>query len=113
MDQIRPFPPTDFMDQAEEEEALLDEVTAYSYTLNGGKPSGIKGLSLQSPFVGTTFKVQWQTSSGVTGYRVQIWSNGVMLREVDTTNSDYSYSIEEAKQDGACKLFCVSSIFYK
>ncbi|MFX9791798.1 hypothetical protein ABTP53_19315, partial [Acinetobacter baumannii] len=34
----------------ERKEQTLDEVTAYSYTLNGGKPSGIKGLSLQSPF---------------------------------------------------------------
>ncbi|EMX5000081.1 fibronectin type III domain-containing protein, partial [Acinetobacter baumannii] len=91
----------------ERKEQTLDEVTAYSYTLNGGKPSGIKGLSLQSPFVGTTFKVQWQTSSGVTGYRVQIWSNGAMLREVDTTNSDYSYSIEEAKQDGLGRSYTI------
>lgn len=29
----------------ERKEQTLDEVTAYSYTLNGGKPSGIKGLS--------------------------------------------------------------------
>ncbi len=29
----------------------LDEVTAYSYTLSGGRPAGVKGLSLQSPFV--------------------------------------------------------------
>lgn len=39
-------------------EQTLDEVTAYSYTLSGGRPTGVKGLSLQSPFVGTTFKVQ-------------------------------------------------------
>ncbi|RSR46108.1 hypothetical protein EA686_20170, partial [Acinetobacter baumannii] len=70
----------------ERKEQALDEVTAYSYTLSGGRPAGVKGLSLQSPFVGTTFKVQWQTSTGADGYRVQVWSNGAMIRQVDTTN---------------------------
>jgi len=43
----------------ERKEQTLDEVTAYSYTLSGGYPAGVKGLSLESPFVGTPFKVQW------------------------------------------------------
>lgn len=42
----------------ERKEQTLDEVTEYNYTLSGGRPAGVKGLSLQSPFVGTTFKVQ-------------------------------------------------------
>ncbi|MFH4307588.1 hypothetical protein WAJ73_22455, partial [Acinetobacter baumannii] len=29
------------------------------------------------------------------------------LREVDTTNSDYSYSIEEAKQDGLGRSYTI------
>lgn len=91
----------------ERKEQTLDEVTAYSYTLSGGRPAGVKGLSLQSPFVGTTFKVQWQTSTGADGYRVQVWSNGAMIRQVDTTNTDYSYSIEEAKQDGLGRAYTI------
>lgn len=91
----------------ERKEQALDEVTAYSYTLSGGRPAGVKGLSLQSPFVGTTFKVQWQTSTGADGYRVQVWSNGAMIRQVDTTNTDYSYSIEEAKQDGLGRAYTI------
>ena len=91
----------------EQKEQTLDEVTAYSYTLNGGRPSGVKGLSLQSPFVGTTFKAQWQSTAGASGYRVEIWSNGVKLREVDTTNTDYSYSIEEAKIDGVQRSYTI------
>ncbi|MBI0422125.1 hypothetical protein I7H67_04835 [Acinetobacter sp. ACIN00229] len=91
----------------ERKEQTLDEVTAYSYTLSGGRPAGVKGLSLQSPFVGSTFKVQWQSSSGADGYRVQVWSNGAMIREVDTTNTDYSYSIEEAKTDGIGRAYTI------
>lgn len=91
----------------QQKEETLDEVTAYSYTINGGRPAGVKGLSLQSPFVGTSFKVQWQSTSGASGYRVQIWSNGVLLRQVETTNTDYSYSMEEAKTDGIQRAYTV------
>ena len=91
----------------ERKEQALDEVTAYSYTLSGGRPAGVKGLSLQSPFVGTTFKVQWQSSTGAEGYLVQVWSNGAKIREVNTTNTDYSYSIEEAKQDGIGRAYTI------
>ncbi|MBF4456093.1 hypothetical protein IRT38_12070 [Acinetobacter sp. SK-43] len=91
----------------EQNEQTLDEVSAYSYTLTGGRPSGVKGLSLQSPFVGTSFKVQWQSVSGATGYVVQILSSGILLREVETTNSDYSYSIEEALIDGVKRAYTV------
>ncbi|MDC4571043.1 phage tail protein [Acinetobacter baumannii] len=91
----------------ERKEQTLDEVTAYSYTLYGGRPAGVKGLSLQSPFVGTTFKVQWQSATGADGYRVQVWSNGAMIRQVDTTNTDYSYSIEEAKTDGIGRAYTI------
>lgn len=91
----------------EQKEQTLDEVTAYSYTLNGGRPSGVIGLSLQSPFVGTAFKVQWQSTAGANSYIVQMWSNGVKLREVETTNTDFSYSIEEAKVDGVQRAYTI------
>ncbi|MGN5619255.1 phage tail protein [Acinetobacter sp. Brlt_5] len=91
----------------EQKEETLDEVTAYSYTINGGRPAGVKGLSLQSAFEGTSFKVQWQSTAGATGYVVQILSGGVLLREVETTNTDYSYSMEEAKIDGIQRAYTV------
>ena len=91
----------------QQKEETLDEVAAYSYTVTGGRPSGVRGLSLQSPFVGTSFKVQWQMATGATGYRVQVMSGGGLLREVDTTNTDYSYSIEEAKTDGIQRAYTV------
>ena len=56
----------------------------YSHTLNGGRPSGVKGLSLQSPFVGMSFKVQWQPAYGAESYVVQILSGSQLLRTVET-----------------------------
>ena len=91
----------------QQKEETLDEVTAYDYTITGGKPPLVKGLSLQSPFIGTSFKVQWQSTAGATGYIVQIRSGGVLLREVETTNTDYSYSMEEAKIDGIQRAYTV------
>jgi len=91
----------------ERKEQTLDEVTAYSYTLTGGRTTSVKGLSLQSPFIGTSFKVQWQVATGATGYRVQVWSDAVKIREVDTTNTDFSYSIEEAIQDGIGRSYTI------
>lgn len=67
----------------------------------------VKRLSFLSSFVGTTFKIQRQRSTGADGYRVQFWSNGATVREVDTTNTDYSYSIEEAKTDGIGRAYTI------
>lgn len=89
----------------EHKEQGLDEVSAYSYTITGGKPSIVKGLSLQSPFVGTSFKVQWMAATGAQGYNVQVWSNGQLLRQVGASNLDYSYSIEEARIDGVQRAY--------
>ena len=91
----------------EQKEETLDEVTAYSYTINGGRPAGVKGLSLQSAFEGMSFKAQWQSAAGATGYIVQIMSGGVLLRTVETTNTDYSYSMDEAKIDGIQRAYTV------
>lgn len=91
----------------QQKEQTLDEVTAYSHTVTGSRPSGVNGLSLQSAFEGTSFKVQWQSTSGATGYIVQIMSGGVLLREVETTNTDYSYSMDEAKIDGIQRAYSI------
>ncbi|WP_407482635.1 phage tail protein [Acinetobacter baumannii] len=91
----------------QQKEQTLDEVTAYSHTLNGGRPSGVKGLSLQSPFVGTSFKVQWQVAVGAQGYLVQILSGGALIRTVETTGTDYTYSLSEAKVDGVQRAYTV------
>ena len=91
----------------QQKEQTLDEVSAYSHTITGGRPSGVNGLSLQSAFEGTSFKVQWQSTAGATRYIVQIMSGGILLREVETTNTDYSYSMDEAKIDGIQRAYTV------
>lgn len=91
----------------EQKEQALSEVAAFSHTITGGRPSGVKGLSLQSAFVGMSFKIQWQNASGANGYVVQILSGGVLLRTVETTNTDYSYSMDEAKTDGIQRAYTV------
>ncbi|HEN9524033.1 TPA: hypothetical protein U9I82_002449 [Acinetobacter baumannii] len=91
----------------QQKEQTLDEVTAYSHTINGGRPPSVKGLSLQSPFVGTSFKVQWQVAVGAQGYLVQILSGGALIRTVETTGTDYTYSLSEAKVDGVQRAYTV------
>lgn len=91
----------------EQKEETLDEVAAYDYAVTGGTSPSVKGLSLQSAFVGTGFKVQWQATAGATRYVVQIRSGGVLLRTVEATNTDYSYSMEEAKIDGIQRAYTI------
>lgn len=91
----------------QQKEQTLDEVTAYSHTINGGRAPSVKGLSLQSPFVGTSFKVQWQVAVGAQGYIVQILSGGALIRTVETTGTDYTYSLSEAKVDGVQRAYTV------
>ncbi|MGQ1112009.1 phage tail protein [Acinetobacter baumannii] len=91
----------------QQKEQTLDEVTAYSHTLNGGRPSGVKGLSLQSPFVGSSFKVQWQFAAGAQGYIVQVSSGSTLLRTIETTSAEYTYSMEEARVDGVQRNYTI------
>ncbi|MFY2513204.1 fibronectin type III domain-containing protein, partial [Acinetobacter soli] len=91
----------------QQKEQTLDEVTAYSHTLNGGRPSGVRGLSLQSPFVGTSFKTQWQFAAGAQGYIVQVLSGSTLLRTIETTSAEYTYSMEEAKVDGVQRNYTI------
>lgn len=91
----------------QQKEQTLDEVTAYSHTLNGGRPSGVRGLSLQSPFVGSSFKVQWQFAAGAQGYIVQVLSGSTLLRTIETISAEYTYSMEEAKVDGVQRNYTI------
>lgn len=78
----------------------LADVTAYSYTLVGGAPGGPSGLSLVTPFTGSSFTMQWSFVSGASSYMVQILSNGVLRREVEITSTSYSYDYLAATADG-------------
>ena len=91
----------------QQREQTLDEVPSYAYTLNGGQPASVKGLSIQSEFIGTSFKSQWLSTAGATTYHVQIYSDASLKRAVVTTNTDYSYSIEEATIDGLGRAYTI------
>ena len=78
----------------------LDVVETYSYTLSGGKPSGPSNLSLRSPFVGTSFDVQWSAVTGATSYKVEIVADGAVRRMMTVTSTSVSYTLEQSKADG-------------
>jgi hypothetical protein len=78
----------------------LDVVETYSYTLVGGQPSGPSNLSLQFPFVGTSFNVQWSAVTGATSYDVEIVSGGIVRRTMAVTSTSVGYTLEQSKADG-------------
>lgn len=81
-------------------EQNLGAVSAFSYTVLGGLPAGPANLSLQSPFVGTAFTVQWSPVAGAASYPVEIWSQGVKRRSVSTMATAMTYTLESATGDG-------------
>lgn len=91
----------------QKKEETLDEVTAYNYLLRGGVTASVKGLSLQTPFEGTSFKVQWQSTLGATGYQVEILANGKVLRSLSVNANEYTYSLDDAKADGLQRAYTV------
>ncbi|QXO06660.1 hypothetical protein SEA_EFFIE_260 [Acinetobacter phage Effie] len=91
----------------QEKEQALEDVQSYTYTLNGGAPASVKDLTLQSPFVGSSFKVQWTRSVGATKYHVQVLEGSTLKRAITTTNTDYSYTTEEAIVDGLGRNYTI------
>lgn len=91
----------------QEKVQALEDVQSYSYTLNGGAPASVQDLTLQSPFVGSSFKVQWARSVGATKYHVQVLEGSTLKRAITTTNTDYSYTTEEAKVDGLGRNYTI------
>lgn len=91
----------------QKKEQALEDVSAYSYTLTGGRPSGVAGLQLQAPWIGTSFKVQWQPTQGATGYEVQVVANGVLKRTVQTTANEFVYSYEDAKTETITRNYTI------
>ncbi len=81
-------------------EQSLSDVASYSYLLTGGQPEGVANLSLQAPFIGTSFKVQWSSAAGASSYTVKILASSVLIREFTTTSTEFSYSLEDAAADG-------------
>jgi len=66
-------------------------------------PLNVSGLSLQSAFIGTTCKIQWNSVSTATSYIIQVKraSSGALLREVEVTATTYTYGTDQSMVDFA------------
>lgn len=78
----------------------LDGLTAYTFTTAGAPVGGVGGVYAEQPFTGRSAKVRWPAMVGAIGYRVEIWTLGVERRSVDTTDTRYEYTFEDARADG-------------
>lgn len=68
-------------------------------------PGAVTGLSLQSPFVGTFVRIQWNAVLIAQGYTVKVYQDAgaTLKRTVSVTDLTYSYSVEDATTDGSPK----------
>lgn len=78
----------------------LDGLTAYTFTTAGAPVGGVGGVYAEQPFTGRSAKVRWPAMVGAIGYRVEVWTLGVERRTVDTTDTRYEYTFEDARADG-------------
>lgn len=66
-------------------------------------PNNVTGLTLQSPFVGVSAKIQWNPVGTATSYVVQTIraSDDSVLRETEVLNTTFTYSNDQAATDFA------------
>lgn len=66
-------------------------------------PSNVKGLALVSPFVGRQMSVQWEQVINANYYEVEVYdvTASRVLRTVNTTSINFSYTSDDAKTDGS------------
>ena len=83
----------------------IADVTAYSYVLNGSQPSGVSGLSLQSPWVGTAITAQWSAVVGSTSYTVEVKVGAALRRSVSVAVPLFTYTLEQAIEDGLSRSY--------
>lgn len=63
-------------------------------------PYNVTTLELQSAFTGTFCKIQWYAVVNADYYRVQVYQGATLMRSTDVSGQTYTYSIENALQDG-------------
>lgn len=66
-------------------------------------PPEITGLSLQQPFTGTYAKIQWNAVVSASSYLVRVYrsSDNALLNSTAVTGQSFTYSSENAVEDGA------------
>jgi hypothetical protein len=67
-----------------------------------GVPNNVIGLQLQTAFTGTFAKIQWTSVVNATSYRIRVYQDAgaTLMRIVDVSGLSYTYSIENAMEDG-------------
>lgn len=68
-----------------------------------GIPNNVVALQLQTSFTGTFCKIQWTSVVNATSYRIRIYhdAGATLVRTVDVSGLTYTYSIENALEDGS------------
>lgn len=65
-------------------------------------PGNITGLELQTAFTGTFAKIQWVSQLIASSYEVKVYQDAgaTLMRTVNTYDPTYTYSYENAQEDG-------------
>jgi len=70
----------------------------------GYPPGALTGLALQQAFTGVYCKIQWNANPLATYYVVEVWadygSGEAKVREVTVTDTTFTYSLDDAIEDG-------------
>lgn len=66
-----------------------------------GPPDDLKGLVMQPPFTGVSAHPHWQPSAQASSYLVEIFTQGTKRGEFETTETNYEFTIDAAREIGA------------
>lgn len=78
----------------------LATLTPITFAIAGAPVGSVGGLVAEQPFTGTSARVKWNTMDGAVRYKVEVWAVAAMRRSVETTDTRFAYSFEDAKADG-------------
>lgn len=78
----------------------LAALTPVSYLVAGAPVGSVAGLMAEQPFTGRSARITWDALDGGNAYKVEVWAANSLRRTVETTDTRFEYSFEDAKADG-------------